>query len=143
MGKQQKRSGDRWERELAKELGGKRQPSSGAFGTVHKMPSLTGDVVVSYPWFRKPFHIECKYGYGGNTSMSVKRDWFVKVRREARLVNRTPVVAIKYRDVTGGDRESARVICINLDDWKKLMKELEYLYAEYLSLLKDNYEREE
>jgi len=40
-------AGLRWERELAKALGGKRQPSSGAFGTQIHDASLTGDVVVN------------------------------------------------------------------------------------------------
>ena len=141
-GKRSRQAGDRWEREVVKELDGKRQPSSGAFGTAHKMASLTGDVVVQYPWWNHALHIECKYGYGGSSSLSLKREWFTKVRQEAERANRIPVIAIKYRDVTSGDRESAKVVCINFDHWKVMMRELEYLYLEYLSLLKEKYERE-
>ena len=133
--------GLRWERELAKRLKGKRQPSSGAFGTQIHDASLTGDITVKYPWL-KMLHIEAKFGYGGSKSMSLKREWFEKVRAEAKLANRYPVVAIKFRDVTGGDIESAKVICINIDVWEKMMREISYLYAENLARIKEDYERE-
>ena len=135
--------GLRWERELAKLLGGKRQPSSGAFGTQIHDAALTGDVVVRYPWWHKMLHIEAKFGYGSSKSMNVKRGWFEKVRREAKLANRYPIVAIKFRDVTGGDIESAKVICINLDTWLAMMKEIEYLYMENLARIKEDYESKE
>lgn len=134
--------GLRWERELVKLLGGKRQPSSGAFGTQIHDASLTGDVVVKYPWW-KMLHIEAKTGYGGSKSMNVKRNWFEKVRREAKLANRYPVVALKFKGVTGGDLGSAKVICINVDTWLKMMQEIEYLYMENLSRIKEDYEKEE
>ena len=135
--------GKRWERKLATRLSGKRQPNSGAFGTQHGEMKLTGDVVVSYPWWHIPLLIECKFGYGGSKQMALRREWFEKIRQEAKLANRYPAVAIKFRDVTGGDIESSEVICINIDTWEQLMKELEYLYLEYLSMLKERYEKDE
>lgn len=135
--------GLRWERELAKLLDGKRQPSSGAFGTQIHDASLTGDVVVKYPWWHRVLHLEAKYGYGGPKSLSLKREWFEKVRREAKLAHRYPIVAIKFRDVTGGDIESAKIICINLDTWIAMMKEIEYLYLENLARIKEDYESKE
>jgi len=134
--------GLRWERELSKLLGGKRQPSSGAFGTQIHDASLTGDITVKYPWWNKLLHIEAKFGYGGSKSMSVKRVWFEKVRKEAELARRYPIVALKFRDVTGGDVESAKVICINIDTWLQMMQEISYLYAENLSRIKEDYEKE-
>lgn len=134
--------GLRWERELSKLLGGKRQPSSGAFGTQIHDASLTGDVVVKYPWW-KTLHIEAKTGYGGSKSMNVKREWFEKVRKEAKLARRYPVVALKFKGVTGGDLGSAKVICINIDTWQAMMQEIEYLYLENLARIKEDYEREE
>lgn len=133
--------GLRWERKLAKLLGGRRQPSSGAFGTQHHDAALTGDVVVKLPWFNKMFHIECKTGYGSSRTLSLKREWFTKVRQEAKLANRYPVVAIKFKGVTGGDRGSAMVLCINVDTWKKMMKELEYMYLELLSKYDEEYKK--
>jgi len=135
--------GLRWERELSKLLGGKRQPSSGAFGTQIHDAALTGDLTVGYPWWHKLLHIEAKFGYGGSKSMSIKREWFEKVRIEAKLANRYPIVALKFRDVTGGDVESAKVICINIDTWLAMMQEISYLYAENLSRIKEDYERKE
>jgi len=142
MTSRQKRAGSNWERELAKRLKGKRQPSSGAFGTQHHDAKLTGDVVVSYPWWNKPLHIECKYGYGGKSQLSLKRGWFTKVRQEAANANRYPCVAIKFRDVTS-DVETAKVICFNIDTWERMMQELKYLYLDYLSMLKEQYENQE
>lgn len=136
-------AGNRWERELVKELGGRRQPNSGAFGTLHKDASLTGDALLAYSWLSKLLHIECKYGYGGSKSLSLKRDWIEKVREEARRARRYPALALKFRDVTGGDRESARLICFDLETWKAITKEIEYLYLDYLNLLKKDYERKE
>ena len=143
MTKNVKQMGSRWEKELAGLLKGKRQPSSGAFGTQTHNASLTGDVVVKYPWWNKLLHIECKYGYGGATQLSLKRDWLVKVREEAELAKRYPILAIKFRDVMGGDRESAKVICINVDTWNAMMEEVRGLYLDYLTLLKETYEGEE
>ena len=142
MGKGQKSSGDRWEREVVKELGGRRQPSSGAFGTQHGLSSLTGDVLVHYPWLR-PLHIECKYGYGGSKQMTLKREWIEKVRAEAAKSRRYPALALKFKGVTGGDRESAKLICFDFETFKNMMQEIEYLYLEYLSMLKDAYEEGE
>lgn len=134
--------GKRWERQVAKELGGKRQPSSGAFGTQIKDATLTGDVVVPIPWLSRALHIECKYGYGTNKTLSLKRVWFEKVRGEAKLARRYPAVVIKFRDVTS-DVETAKVICFNLDTWKQILQEFEYIYLEYLALLKEQYEEGE
>lgn len=142
MVKKIREMGLRWERQVAKLLGGRRQPSSGAFGTQQRDASLTGDVVVQLPWFHKALHIECKYGYGSSKTLSLKREWITKVREEAELARRYPVLAVKFRNVTS-DIESAKVICINFDTWLKMMKEIEYLYLDYLNLLKEQYESEE
>jgi len=140
MGNRSKRAGSRWERDVVKELGGQRQPSSGAFGTQHNDASLTGDVVLFYPWWsNRKLHIECKYGYGSSKSMRIQREWFTKVREEAKLARRYPAVALKFRDVTGGDIESAKVICFNFDTWKKMMKEVAAIYSEYLTLLEKEF----
>jgi len=133
--------GLRWERELAKLLDGKRQPSSGAFGTQIHDASLTGDVVVRLPWLSKMLHIEAKTGYGGSKSMNIKREWFTKVRQEAKLARRYPIVALKFKGVTGGDLGSAKVICINIDTWLAMMQEISYLYVENLARIKEDYER--
>ena len=139
MPNKQRDAGLRWERQVVKELGGKRQPSSGAFGTIIGDASLTGDVIVPIKWLSRPLHIECKYGYGGSKSMSVKREWLQKVRKEADNCRRYPALAIKFRDATS-DPESAKVICFNFDTWKQILKEFEYIYLEYLAMLKEQYD---
>jgi len=42
----------------------------------------------------------------------------------------------------GGDRESAKVICVNVDTWNDMMEEIKGLYLDYLTLLKETYEGE-
>lgn len=141
MGNRARRSGNRFEREVADMLDGQRQPSSGAFGTQHNDASLTGDVVLFYPWWsNRKLHVECKYGYGTSKSMRIQRKWFTKVREEAELARRYPAVALKFRDVTGGDIGSAKVICFNFDTWQDMMQDLEQLYDEYLELLERKFE---
>lgn len=134
--------GRRWERELANELNGKRQPNSGAFGTQHDEPTMTGDVVVKYPWLNKGIQIEAKYGYGGSESMTIKREWFTKAKMEADRARRYPAVALKFRDVTS-DRETAKIICFNLDTWLAMVKEIEYLYLELLARIKEDFNGKE
>ena len=134
-----KQCGDRWEREVSEELGGKRQPSSGAFGSIHNDSSLVGDVVLEYPWLSRPLLIECKYGYGGATQMTIRREWLTKARQQAAGARRLAALAIKFRDVTSGDIGSAKVICFNIDTWKKIASEINDLYMQYLSLLEKDF----
>jgi len=126
MASKSKQIGTRWERELSKVLAehadtSRRIPGSGAIGTITGTPGLTGDVVVTYPFLNRPIKIECKYGYGGSKSMSVKREWMEKIRQEAEQNNNIPAVSIKFRDVTSGDIESAKWICFSVEDWNALM----------------------
>lgn len=131
--------GRRWEKEVADELNGKRQPSSGAFGTQAAIPTLTGDVVVKLPWLQKEIQIEAKYGYGGSENMNIKREWFTKIREEANRARRYPAVALKFRDVST-DRETAKVICFNFDTWLEICKEIEYLYLDLLQRIKKDFD---
>jgi Holliday junction resolvase len=142
MGNRSRRAGNRWERDTVKELGGQRQPSSGAFGTQHNDAALQGDVVLEYPWLCRPIILECKYGYGSDKSMRVQREWLVKIREEARNARRYPALALKFRDVTYGDIDSAKMICFNYDVWKEIVNEINLIYNEYLDLIKEDYERE-
>ena len=135
-----KEKGDRWEREVLKELGGKRQPSSGAFGTIHKDAKLTGDITIYYPWLSRLLHGECKVGYGGSKQITLKRDWLTKVREEAKLARRYPCLLLKFLGVRSGDKESAKLICFNLDTWKRIVQEIEGLYLDYLNLMKEKYD---
>lgn len=139
-----KQKGKRFERELTKDLsinGGKwkRIPGSGSIGTTLGMSNLTGDNRGSYPWWHKELKGEAKFGYGSSKQMQLKREWFSKVREEAAVDNKYPVVLLKFTDVTQGDLGSAKVICFNFDVWNEMMAELEELYNEYLLLLEGRF----
>lgn len=130
-----KRKGSKWERDLAKELSehaelSKRIPGSGALGTIIVDPRLTGDVVATYKFLRRPFKIECKYGYGGSTQMTVKRAWVEKVCEESEGNNSYPALAIKFRDVTTGHK-SAKLICMTIEDWNLMVGELSTLFEDF------------
>jgi Holliday junction resolvase len=131
-----KRKGSRWERDVADLLSkyaesSKRIPGSGALGTTLVDTRLTGDVTVKYPFFSKSFKGEAKYGYGGSTQMTVKREWMEKIRKEAHDHGSIPFVTIKFKNVTGGDIESGKWICFSIEDWNELMRELTYLFEDF------------
>ena len=127
--------GSKWERDLAKALSAqaeisKRIPGSGAIGTTIGEPGLMGDLVVTYKFLPAPLKIEAKYGYGGSTQMTVKREWMEKIREQASYDNTIPAVSIKFRDVTGGDIESAKWICFSVEDWNRITEHLNELFED-------------
>lgn len=135
MPSKSKEIGARWERELAEKLGeqaeyAKKIPGSGALGTILKEAQLTADVVAKYKFFQKLFKIEAKYGYGGEKQMTVYREWMEKVRMQSRDNSYIPAVAIKFRGVMSGDRESAKWICFSIEDWNDMMKFLNELFSD-------------
>jgi hypothetical protein len=142
-----KAKGDNFERGVSKMLSvhqgvWRRIPGSGSIGTNLKMSNLTGDLEGRYPWFTRAFKGEGKVGYGTSKQMTLKREWFTKVREQAEADNKYPAVVIKFNDVTGGDIGSATAICFNVDTWNKMMADLDELYAEYLTLLDKYYKTE-
>ncbi len=147
MSSPQKLKGSKWERDAAKDLSvysgiWKRIPGSGSLGTNLHMSELTGDLHGHYPWFKKQFKAEGKIGYGTSKQITVKREWFEKVRLQAELDNKFPCVLLKFDNVTGGDIGSAKIIAFNVDTFNAMMKELEELYAEYLKLLERDFEND-
>ena len=71
------------EKKVAKQLGGRVQPNSGA------TPFLKGDVI-SDNWL-----IECKTQLTSKNSMSIKREWLEKLEEE-RLAMRKPNMALAF-----------------------------------------------
>jgi hypothetical protein len=127
--------GSKWERDAIKQLSknaeyAKRTPGSGAIGTVLHESRLTGDGTLRYKFLPTHIKTEMKYGYGGNTQMSVKRLWMEKVREECKADNSIPAVLIKFRDVTHGDIESAKWICFTLEDWDRIVMHLNELFSD-------------
>lgn len=92
---------------LLKEANFKRIPSSGALGTTFHEPLLTGDVTGTVAGIPQKFKIECKSGYNTLTnketkSVSVRKEWFDKVREESKGDLSIPLVACKYDNVRSG-----------------------------------------
>ena len=117
-----------WERELVSEFktfgDAKRQPGSGAWGTITKDASLQGDLSFSVDGFK--FLVEAKAGYGGSNSITLKREWLDKVTEEAsrQVPSRIPILALKMR---GGRTDNSKLIVMSLNTFVQLLKRLEGL----------------
>jgi Holliday junction resolvase len=138
----QRRKGDDWEREfrelLEKRLNAeaKRIPGSGSLGTALDEPMLQGDVRAKFPGLSKEFRFENKVGYGGSKQLTIKREWFDKIREEAERTFSIPAVACKF---SGARKEGGTKYFISLDldafveiinYINDLMEELDSLYEE-------------
>ena len=97
---------------LAKTLGGKRQSNSGA------TPFQKGDVITGL------FAIEAKTNMTPRQSISIRREWIDKIRREAFAMGK-PYSAVAFDFGTGslGNKETFYII----DEWlfMKLYEKLE------------------
>jgi len=98
-----KQKGSKWEHDLVEilqerigESKVKRIAGSGAIGTSLSEPLLQGDVVAKFIGFPKPFRIEAKVGYGGDTQLTVKREWLNKIKQEAENSNAIPALMCKF-----------------------------------------------
>lgn len=152
-GKSEKRKGPKglgkgFELETAKtfeRFGGRRIPGSGSFGSPMRDPSLLGDVEMYPPWFKTPMKGEAKHGYGGPQHMTIKREWFKKIREEARKDHdKIPFLVLKFKGVTSPDpeeRASASVIAFNLDTFNDMLVQLEEWW-ELLQMLLEKYYKE-
>ncbi|MEM4134558.1 MAG: hypothetical protein QXV73_05115 [Candidatus Micrarchaeia archaeon] len=130
-----KRKGTDWERELVKLLEqipqskAKRIATSGAIGTYLEEPQLTGDVVLMLDDLPKKFRIECKVGYGGSVQITLKREWFDKIKKEAQSSYSIPLVALKFSGVR--EKDVVRyVIAMDLETFIDLMTYLVNLKLE-------------
>lgn len=141
-----KDKGTRFERDLTEYLGKiikdsnwKKVIGSGALGTIFREPLLTGDVTGTVSGIPQKFKIECKSGYNTLTnketkSVSVRKEWFDKVKQESLGDFSIPLVACKYDNVRTGVkmfiamdiREFAELINYTTD----LKKELDLNYTE-------------
>jgi hypothetical protein len=92
---------------------------SGAFGTMSKEPRLMGDVYIRWDQLDKPILAECKFGYGGKTQLTVKKEWVDKIVEEAVSGNRYPALIFKFKGARGGN---SKMICFTWDTWKEMME---------------------
>lgn len=128
--------GTRWERDAVNELNIKypntwrRNPGSGALGTILDMPFLKGDLVGDYEFLPVDLVAEAKVGYGG-TQMQVRKEWFDKIREEANENYALPVVILKFEKARSGVRH---VIAMDFETWDKFMNLIESMHEELLGL---------
>lgn len=129
-----KDKGKRWERDavriLEEYLGGtwKRIPGSGALGTYLEEPGLTGDIIGNLEFVPRNFKLEAKTGYGGHKQMTVKREWFKKIRDEAEQTYSIPGLICKF---SGARDVSKYFIAFDLDAFKQLMNFFAEIYEEW------------
>lgn len=114
----------------------KRVIGSGAIGTAMNEPLLQGDVVAEFYGFPKKFRIENKVGYGGETQLTVKREWLNKIRMEAENNYALPLVACKFSGAkkAGGVQYffilDFETFCDIINYVNNLKKELDLLYKD-------------
>jgi hypothetical protein len=82
----------------------KRIPASGAIGTSLGEPLLTGDVKLEVPCLPRKLKIEAKVGYGGETQLTVKKEWLDKIKMEAKNDYSYPLLACKFSGSRAGVR---------------------------------------
>lgn len=93
--------GRRAESLVAKRLGGKLQPGSGAIA------GAKGDVKVNAKY---DFLLENKASSG--KSFSLPKDWLYKISREAIAANRVPALAFQFTDTHGRSDRMDRYVII-------------------------------
>lgn len=110
----QKQKGDTAEREVRdllneKLLDGefKKQPGSGAIGTLVDESLLTGDLRGSIYGFPRKIKAECKAGYGNKAhpeckSLRLEKEWLDKIRKEADNNFDLPLFFGKFDNVRSG-----------------------------------------
>lgn len=91
---------------------------SGAFGKMWREPRWLGDVYIDFPFLEKPILAECKFGYGGETQVSVKREWVQKIIDEAKIADRYPALIFKFKGARG---QSSKMIAFDWDTFVKIM----------------------
>lgn len=136
MTSMQKRKGSQWERDLAelfnryiKKSLWKRVAGSGALGTIMVEPTLNSDVKGRVASIAQEFKVECKVGYGGATQLTVKKEWFDKVREEALRSFGIPLIACKF----SGAREGTRYfVAMDIDVFANLLNRITELNDELL-----------
>lgn len=100
------KAGRQSEKAVAKKLGGTLTPASGA-------GSSKGDIQL------ESFMLECKSTT--NDSISLKREWLLKVLREAQIVGKTPALTLTFTDDTGKPKQHGTWVCIPDHVFKELI----------------------
>ncbi len=126
-GKTAKRSGTRFEH-MAEDFfttdisAAKRVAGSGAFGRISREPRLLGDLTIVFDPLLKPILAECKFGYGGITQITIKKEWIEKIIDEARLANKYPALIFKFKNARG---QAARMIAFDWNTFIRIMRDID------------------
>lgn len=145
MVNKRKQKGTRWENDAVKELNKcfpgtwVRVPLSGAIGTVIELPSLKGDIKGKYKFLSKGFVGEAKVGYGGS-QMTIQKEWFDKIEKEAKETYGLPVVVLKFEKSWSGVKH---VIAMSFETWNTILEEVESIQESYERLYEQYTELQE
>jgi hypothetical protein len=69
------------------------------------------------------FRIECKTGYGGSKQITIKREWFDKIRQESENSYSVPLLALKFSGVMEKNT-TKHVIAMDFDTFVMIMNYL-------------------
>lgn len=128
-----KNKGSRWEREAAKLLNEnfpeawRRVAMSGAMGTQLEIPIFKADLIGAYDFFPRQLVAECKVGYGGAKSMSLKREWFEHIKKVGEEAYSLPLVILKFDNSRSDVRH---VVAMTFETWNEIIMEYEQLVDE-------------
>ena len=132
----QKIKGTYWENEFVDLINenvgdaiAKRIAGSGMIGTILEEPLLTGDVIIKFSGFPRKFRVECKTGYGGSKQLTLQKEWFTKIIKEAKQSYDYPLLAFKFL----GARESGGVqyfVALDFDTFVEIINYIDDLKKE-------------
>lgn len=99
------------EKRIAKRLGGKQQPGSGA------LQGAKGDVVID-----TAINVLLENKATAADSISIKLDWLLKVYQEALEQGRTPALAIQFTTLTGTSEKRGRWVMVPENVFQELIE---------------------
>jgi hypothetical protein len=103
---------------------------------------LTGDVVGKVHGLDRKLKIESKVGYGGDSQLTMRREWFNKIREEAAMDYSMPALFCKFSGARSKDGVQLFValeikeFVYLLNQISQLTKELDIVYNK-MEKLKD------
>lgn len=112
----------------------KRILGSGALGVISNEPRWLGDISIEWDFLSKPILAECKFGYGGKTQITLKREWVDKIVEQASLAGKYPALLFKFKGARG---DNAKMIALTWGTWKEIMIEFSETIKELQDIIKE------
>jgi len=134
-----KDKGSRWEKDATEilnekyEFTWKKIVGSGAFGALLDIPELQGDLLGKYYFLPFAFRADAKTGYGGATQLTIKRDWFDKIRKEAEATGK-PEVPCLICKFSGSRSDIKYFIALDFEAFHDFLEAVDDLYHENIRL---------